>query len=350
MRASRIAVVWRGDEAAERQGLASNERLRPIVAALDERGALVEPIVYRDEIAAAVESRLAACDGVLAWVDPIGGGEDRARFDALLRQLAASGVFVSAHPDVIALIGTKEILFTTRDLGWGGDVHRYDTSDALRRELPGRLAAGPRVLKQRRGNGGIGVWKIDRVDDDLVSVHHAHERDLEVEQLTFAAFVDRCATYFDHGGCVIDQRFQPRVAEGMIRVYLVGNEVVGFARQSAASLLSRPGDAARVMGLPSPKTMLPPDDAPLHHLRQQLERDWLPAMLRVVGLTPAQLPLLWDADFLLGPADADGADTYVLCEINASCITPFPSHAVPKLADAAIGRVAVATRTRFARP
>jgi uncharacterized protein DUF6815 len=45
-----------------------------------------------------------------------------------------------------------------------------------------------------------------------------------------------------------------------------------------------------------------------------------------------QLPVLWDADFLLGPRDENGADTYVLCEINVSAVTPFPAEAPPKIA------------------
>ena len=31
-------------------------------------------------------------------------------------------------------------------------------------------------------------------------------------------------------------------------------------------------------------------------------------------------PLIWTADFILGPKDKAGKDTYVLGEINCSCI------------------------------
>jgi hypothetical protein len=36
--------------------------------------------------------------------------------------------------------------------------HDYRTAEALRAELPTQLAAGPRVIKRNRGNGGQGVW------------------------------------------------------------------------------------------------------------------------------------------------------------------------------------------------
>jgi hypothetical protein len=38
---------------------------------------------------------------VLVWVNPIHEGRNRALLDALLREVAARGVWVSAHPDVI---------------------------------------------------------------------------------------------------------------------------------------------------------------------------------------------------------------------------------------------------------
>ena len=42
---------------------------------------------------------------------------------------------------------------------------------------------------------------------------------------------------------------------------------------------------------------------------------------------PASLPIIWDADFLYGPRDRAGEDTYVLCEINVSSCFAFPDQA-----------------------
>src|SRR5262249_60114507 len=81
--------------------------------------------------------------------------------DALLRQVAARGVWVSAHPDVILKMGTKEVLHRTRTMSWGSDTALYRTAEAMRVELPARLAAGPRVIKRNRGNGGQGLWKVE---------------------------------------------------------------------------------------------------------------------------------------------------------------------------------------------
>lgn len=344
-RPARVAIVWRGDAAAATAGIDSNPRLRPVVDAFHSRGVDVATVVYRDEVAAEIETSLANASGVLVWVDPIGGGKDRAVLDPMLRRLSNRGVLVSAHPDVIDTIGTKEVLHTTRELTWGADVHRYDDPEAFRHEFPRRLAVdGPRVLKQPRGNGGIGVWKVELLGGDAagtkVAVHHAHVRDLDVEEMSLEAFMRRCDQYFDGGGCLIDQQFQARVSEGLIRVYLVAGHVVGFAHQGPGDLINQRDGAARLMGLPSPKTMFPPHEPRFAALRALVESEWIPAMQALLDLPATSLPVLWDTDFLLGPPSSDGSDAYVLCEINASCVTPFPPEAVDALVDETIGRLA----------
>src|SRR3546814_7700554 len=68
----------------------------------------------------------------------------------MLREVAACGVVVSAHPDVIAKIGVKDVLYTTRSMEWGSDVARYVDAEGLRAYFPQRLVGGPRVLKPNR--------------------------------------------------------------------------------------------------------------------------------------------------------------------------------------------------------
>jgi hypothetical protein len=48
---------------------------------------------------------------------------------------------------------------------------------------------------------------------------------------------------------------------------------------------------------------------------------------------------LWDADFLYGPKTVAGADSYMLCEINVSSVSPFPDQVVDKLAHAVLTRL-----------
>src|SRR6516164_9756286 len=163
-------------------------------------------------------------DGVLVWVNPIHEGRSRANLDALLREIAARGVWVSAHPDVILKMGTKEVLYRTRTMSWGSNTALYRTAEAMRVELPAQLAAGPRVIKRNRGNGGQGVWKVERLSSSrsrpMVRVLDA-TKDAS-EELTLDEFLERCVEYFGDG-CVIDQPFQTRLSEGVVRCYMAGD-------------------------------------------------------------------------------------------------------------------------------
>ncbi|MGB8669920.1 MAG: Cj0069 family protein, partial [Pseudolabrys sp.] len=160
-RLGRIAILWRGDEAARRSAKPETSRFKAVFAALAEVGVDAEPVVYEDDVLDVVRAQLATLDGVLVWVNPIHEGRNRANLDALLREVAARGVWVSAHPDVILKMGTKEVLHRTRTMSWGCDTALYRTPEAMRAELPARLATGPRVIKRNRGNGGQGVWRVE---------------------------------------------------------------------------------------------------------------------------------------------------------------------------------------------
>src|SRR5690349_8993658 len=211
-RLGRVAILWRGDEAARRGAAPETSRFKAVFAALAAAGVDAESVVYEDDVRDAVRAQLATLDGVLVWVNPIHEGRSRVHLDALLREIAARGVWVSAHPDVILKMGTKEVLYRTRTMSWGSDTALYRTAEAMRAELPARLAAGPRVIKRNRGNGGQGVWKVEALasprDRPMVRVLDATED--ASETLALDDFLERCVAYFDDG-CVIDQPFQARL-------------------------------------------------------------------------------------------------------------------------------------------
>src|SRR5215216_5756379 len=159
-RRPRIAILDRGDREARRRSAPEDSRFLPLFRALADLGAQAERAVYDEAFADDVRRQVMTADCVLVWVNPLQDGRDRSVLDAILREAAAAGVFVSGHPDVIAKLGTKEVLYTTRDIGWSCDTHLYRSAAQMREELPARLVGGARVLKQLRGNGGIGVWKV----------------------------------------------------------------------------------------------------------------------------------------------------------------------------------------------
>ncbi len=203
--AYRIAVVWRGDRTARQTATAANNRFCQVFAALAARGIAAEPAVFDEDFAEEVRDQLLAADGVLVWVDPIHQGKTRAVLDAMLREVAARGPWVSAHPDAILAMGVKEVLYRTRQLGWGTDTHLYRSAAEFAAEFPARLrAAGPRVLKRNRGNGGQGVWKVELVSDparapDDVRVLEAR-RGSTFKEMPLAAFMTGCDAYFAADG------------------------------------------------------------------------------------------------------------------------------------------------------
>jgi hypothetical protein len=345
----RIAIIWRGDGAARRAATPQNNRYHRIFEELAALGIQAEPAVFDEDFVGEVREQLFAVDGVLVWIDPLQGGKTRFVLDAMLRDVASHGPWVSAHPDVILKMGVKEVLHRTKHLGWGTDTHLYRTPADFKDAFPSRLQwAGPRVLKQNRGNGGQGVWKVELVSEpadkaSVVRVLQA-QRGSVPEELPLAEFMTRCEAYFAAGGCIVDQPFQPRLPDGMIRCYMGADKVVGFGHQFIKALIPPPPEGPdSPAAQPGPRIMNGADAEPFQVLRAKMEAEWTPQMMEVLGIDAASLPIIWDADFLYGPRTASGEDSYVLCEINVSSV-----FAIPDQAPAAIARLAL-SRFRSAR-
>jgi hypothetical protein len=347
---ARLALLWRGDRQARRDSTPDNNRLSRVFEALAALGIRAEPAVYADDMVCEVREQLLKLDGVLVWVNPISDGQDRTTLDAMLRDVASRGVWVSAHPDVILKMGAKEVLHRTRHLGWGTDTHLYRAAPAFREGFPPRLLSlGPRVLKQNRGNGGQGVWKVELVSptasgDATVRVLQA-TRGSVPEDLSLGDFMRRCGTYFAAEGCIIDQPFQPRLPDGMIRCYMSTDKVVGFGHQLVKALIPPPPEGPdSEAGRPGPRIMHPASAAQFQALRTKMESEWTPQMMQLLDIDAESLPIIWDADFLYGPRAASGEDTYVLCEINISSVFPLPEQAPSEIARRALDRVRRAAR------
>lgn len=113
----KVAIVWRGDRATRSEATPENNRFHRIFEELAALGIAAEPAVYDEAFAEEVRAQLLGVDGVLVWVNPLQDGKDRRALDALLRDVATRGPWVSAHPDTILAMGTKEVLVRTRHLG-----------------------------------------------------------------------------------------------------------------------------------------------------------------------------------------------------------------------------------------
>jgi hypothetical protein len=344
----KVALLWRGDREARRTATRETSRFNRVFEALAACNVHAEPVVYADDVVDEVRAQLLAVDGVLVWVNPIQDGANRVHLDALLRDVASRGVWVSAHPDVILKMGVKEVLHRTRHLGWGTDTQLYRSAAGLRAALPGRLAAGPRVIKRNRGDGGQGVWKVEAAGSArgalTLRVLEATRGSLP-EELALDDFMARCAAYFAEDGAVIEQPFVSPVPDGMVRVYMGVDRVVGFGHQHVKALVGPESP-----GAPAPQSaprLYHPNTLPrFQAVRRLMESEWTPQLMDVLGIARDALPLIWDADFLYGPRTPDGQDTYVLCEINVSSVFPIPDQAPAEISKLVAARL---TRDKPAR-
>jgi len=204
-------------------------------------------------------------------------------------------------------------------------------------------------LKQNRGNDGQGVWKVEPASAptdaaNVVRVLHALRGSVP-EELPLTEFMSRCETYFASGGRIIDQPFQPRLPEGMIRCYMGVDKVAGFGHQYIKALIPPPPEGPdSPEAQPGPRIMHGPDAPAFQSLRAKMEAEWVPQMMEILSLDPASLPIIWDADFLYGPRTASGEDTYVLCEINVSSCFAIPDEAPAAIARLTLDRLRAAQR------
>lgn len=335
-----LALLYPGDRAARDRRDPAESRFLSVFDAFTAAGVAVEPAVYHDDFADEVAQQLRGVDGVLVWSNPIESGRRRDRLDAMLRDVARSGVFVSTHPDTILKLGTKDVLVDVRDLPFGSDAVRVDSLAQLAAELPARLRLGARVLKQYRGHSGVGVWRVEQLEgSSLLRVRHAL-RGSEEERIDVSALQQRLASYFEpeNGGHMIDQAWQPRLVEGMVRAYLVEDRVAGFGHQAVNALYpGRPGEPAPT---PGPRIYHPTELPQFQPLRRLLEEHWVEQLRNCVGLAHEQLPMLWDCDFMFGESTADQPERFMLCEINVSSVSPFPPSAIAPLVSAVKARLA----------
>ena len=213
------------------------------------------------------------------------------------------------------------------------------------------------MLKQYRGNGGVGVYRVALREEPArgastapldTAVHTQHaRRGSAPRDMTLGEFIGHMDKHFAGDGRMIDQPFQERLADGMIRCYMVHDEVVGYGHQLIKALLPPPTEGPdSAAAQPGPRIMYGADAPQFQAIRHKLEREWIPGMQELLGIETARLPAIWDADFLYGPKTDAGDDTYVLCEINVSAVLPIPDQAVPRLARAAAQAIAEAKRSR----
>ena len=312
----------------------AEEKYKDLGIAFSENGFDIRSILYNDENADTLISELADFDVVLVWVNPVEQGRDRKKLDKMLGELSSRGCFVSAHPGTILKMGTKDVLYKTKDMLWGSDTEIYADFNDFTTRFPAILSAsGIRVLKQYRGNGGDGVFKIiNKPGQEQVSVVHAKKGE-PVRDFSIKEFFLEFESFFLNDGLLIDQPWNKNITNGMVRCYLSGTTVAGFGYQEINALYESKN---------LPDTYIPPGKrfyftencGLFQDMRNTMESIWVPQLLDKLEMEPEMLPVIWDADFFINdPFTKSVPEKYTLCEINVSSVSPFPPSAIKFMVD-----------------
>jgi len=322
-----IAILVYCDNNSTRDAL-TEEKYKDLARAFMDSGYRIKSFSYNDEKVNDVFKELSGFDAVLVWVNPIEQRNNRKMLDTMLDNVSRIGCFVSTHPEVILKIGTKDVLHKTKSLGWTGETRMYSTLDEFKQEFPKSLVrSGVKVLKRHRGNGGNGVFKIieSSVDEGVTIIHARNSHEIKV--VSWADFFKEFGAFITEDGLLIEQEWNENLANGMVRCYMCGNKVAGFGYQEINAFYElKAGD--RILKLPPGKRYYFTENWGLFSdLREIMENDWVPKLQESQAISTDMLPLIWDADFFINNTGRD-ASRYSLCEINVSCVSPFPPSAI----------------------
>jgi hypothetical protein len=330
MGAKSIALVLYGDNNSTKNAF-TEEKYKALADSLLESGFNVESVLYNDSKADFLEKDLLRFNAVLVWVNPVEQGFDRSRLDTLLINIAKNGVFISTHPEIILKIGTKKVLYSTRSMDWGGDIEIYtEYNDFENSFLTSLTNSNIRVLKQYRGNGGNGVFKVyyDDANKNNICIVHASNAN-EKHILSKDEFHKEFSKYFENNGLLINQQWSKGITNGMVRCYLTGNKVSGFGYQESVALCPYSNDDDSKIRPTSGRFYFTEYCGMFQDLRQIMESKWIPQLQEIHSISDELMPLLWDIDLFINDVNTmETEKKYTICEINVSCVSPFPPSCI----------------------
>lgn len=300
----------------------------PMVEALKAKGWEAETMFFSDEKAEEIfENVKQNFDGYVSRVNPGTLPNGEGKYMDTLKRLSDAGLKGFPHPDAMIGFGAKDSLVKLADTNLvPTDTYAYYDMETLREKLPLSLSYGERVLKQNRGSTGEGIWRVQVLGDKIkpgekypmnTKIKCTEAVDNHVEERELGEFIEFCEQYIKgENGQLVDMRFMPRIVEGEIRILLVGPKPIFVVHKKPAES----ADAFSATLFSGAKYTY--DEPEKWQELVDFFTESLPTINERVG--GYDIPLIWTADFMLddGP---DGKDTYVLGEINCSCVG-FTSH------------------------
>jgi len=296
---------------------------KPILAAITEAtGVGNEVVFYRpNKKYELLEYLKEHAYAVISRINP-GNLKEVDEYFQFLKALSNSGVEVHTHPDVMINLDFKDILSKLKGTKLGDDdTYFYHTYTDFVSKFPTDLDKyGIRVLKTNYGSTGEGVYLVSKKEDgsiftveavnnekyyfdDIDEFLHKFKENFEAE--------DENAAYFRGKAGFVGCRYLERISEGEIRVLLVGKNPVSVVHKKPQE-----GEFSATLFSGAKYKYESPDEPKWKEIVKQT-KEGLKDIRPYLG--GQDYPLLWTMDYILD-YDKKGNDTYVLSEINCSCV------------------------------
>ena len=188
--------------------------------------------------------------------------------------------------------------------------------------------ASVRILKQYRGSSGKGIFKISLANNgEYIRVIPAPSPQ-DGRTISKDEFHREFKQFFEDGGLLVDQEWSQGIINGMVRCYITGNKVSGFGYQESIALCPETTDPDKIRPV-SRRFYFSKDCGLFQDLRNIMESKWIPQLQEIHSISNEAMPLLWDIDLFINEVNSQCPEKkYTLCEINVSCVSPFPPSCI----------------------
>jgi hypothetical protein len=256
-------------------------------------------------------------DALLVWVDPLDRDIENGLFEKYLRDMKAKGKYISSNPDTVLKIGTKKVLFDLSGTRWVSDVFLHHNISTFF-EIGNRIGVNKfRILKQLRGNGGNGVYKVGMHEDNKIFLIEANTNN----ELIFENIHKLSEHIIKANTQIIETAWNDNLVNGVLRCYFCNSTIVGFGYQEINALYPLQYDSV----IKKQRFYLTENCGIFKNIKNLLESDFVEDILVKLGVNINDLPLIWDADFFINNLLGENIE---LCEINSSCVSPYPLSAI----------------------
>ena len=332
-----LALLYPGDRAARPRG--SGEPFRSPFRAFAAAGVRAEPAVWHDDFADEVAANCGACTACSsgatrskAAAAATGSTRCCARWHAgVLRQRASRGHPAPGHQGRAgrdprpAIRQRRAPASTASNSSPRSCPPDCGAARACSSSIAGTAASASGVSR-RRPTSAAAAESVARPAWQRRGAHGP------------AGLLQRMAPYFEpaQGGHMIDQAWQPRLADGMVRAYLVEDRVTGFGHQAVNALCpARGGEPARsrVRACTTGRLARVPAAEAL------LESSGLSCCASASASRASSCRCCGTATSCSASRRPTGAERFVLCEINVSSVSPFPPSSIAPLVEAVRRRV-----------